>query len=395
MGQQENRVGLTMKRCAELPCPAGKERCYYHDTQMPALCLCVTRAGSRTFYVCRRVNGKPARMRVGRFPDLTLDLARKEAQRINGEVAVGNDPQAAKRAARDEPTLQQLFDYYLEHHAKPHKKSAPEDERMFRVYLSPWAKRRLSSIQRTDVQALHTKLGKENGIYVANRVRSLLCYVFNFGPDLGWKGVNPAVGIKAYQEQSRERFLQPAEMPRFLEAVEIEADRKFRDYFLCCLFTGARRSNVAAMRWEEINFEFGTWTIPKTKNGQAVTLPLVPTVVEILRFREKGRDGSPWVFPGKGKDGHVTAPKETWRRILKRAGLENFRVHDLRRTFGSWQAATGASLPIIGKSLGHKGHSATQVYARLELDPVRAAVQAATSAMLAAGQLAKEGGEDE
>jgi integrase len=91
------------------------------------------------------------------------------------------------------------------------------------------------------------------------------------------------------------------------------------------------------------------------------------------------------VFPGRGKTGHLVEPKTAWARILKRAGLQNLRLHDLRRTLGSWQAATGASLPIIGKSLGHKSLAATQVYARLNLDPVRAAVNTATDAMLLAG----------
>ena len=64
----------------------------------------------------------------------------------------------------------------------------------------------------------------------------------------------------------------------------------------------------------------------------------------------------------------------------------DLRIHDLRRTLGSWQAATGASLPIIGKSLGHKSLAATQIYARLNLDPVRASVSKATDAMLLAGE---------
>ena len=68
------------------------------------------------------------------------------------------------------------------------------------------------------------------------------------------------------------------------------------------------------------------------------------------------------------------------------ARLEDIRIHDLRRTMGSWQARTGASLVIIGKSLGHKSQQATAVYARLDLDPVRAAMETATSAMLEAAK---------
>ena len=79
-------------------------------------------------------------------------------------------------------------------------------------------------------------------------------------------------------------------------------------------------------------------------------------------------------------------PKTAWKRIIARAGIKDLRIHDLRRTLGSWQAAAGSSLPIIGKSLGHKSLGATQIYARLNLDPVRASVNKATEAMLLAAK---------
>ena len=80
-------------------------------------------------------------------------------------------------------------------------------------------------------------------------------------------------------------------------------------------------------------------------------------------------------------------PKKAWARLLERAGIENLRIHDLRRTLGSWQAKTGASLAIVGKSLNHKSHSTTAIYARLDLDPVRESVDRATGAILAAAGL--------
>jgi len=86
-------------------------------------------------------------------------------------------------------------------------------------------------------------------------------------------------------------------------------------------------------------------------------------------------------FPGEGKVGHLADPKKAWHRVLKRAGICDLRVHDLRRTLGSWQAAAGANSYIIGKSLGHKSQQSTAIYARLNLDPVRASVNQAIDAM--------------
>jgi integrase len=149
------------------------------------------------------------------------------------------------------------------------------------------------------------------------------------------------------------------------------------------------------MRWDEIDWKRATWTIPaeKAKSDEDMNVVLSPVVIQILENR-KASSLSPWVFPGVGKSGHLVEPKTAWARIMKRAGLTDVRLHDLRRTLGSWQAATGASLPIIGKSLGHESLEATKVYARLNLDPVRESVNRATQAMLIAGGVAgllKEG----
>jgi integrase len=199
-------------------------------------------------------------------------------------------------------------------------------------------------------------------------------------------GQNPTDRIKKFPEKSRERFLQPDEFPRFFKAVNEEANTTIRDYILISLLTGARRTNAVEMRWEQINFEHGTWTIPVTKSGDSHTVPLVPEAMEILMARKSDSE-SEWVFPGTGETGHLVEPTKAWRNILKRAGIKDLRLHDLRRTMGSWQASTGASLSVIGKSLAHKNVSTTAIYARLHLDPVRDAMSKATSAMMEAGKI--------
>ena len=252
---------------------------------------------------------------------------------------------------------------------------------MFRLYLSPWANRRLSTIHKTDVGALHTRVGKEHGHCGANRMLELLQVMLNKGMEWGWDGPNPARGVKAFQEKPRDRFLQADELPRFFEALAEEPNDTIRDYFLISLLTGARRSNVLSMRWEDMNLERGEWRIPETKNGTPQTVTLSPEAIVILTNRKKPTG---YVFPGTGKRGHLVEPKKGWARILKRAGIEDLRIHDLRRTLGSWQAKAGASLAIIGKSLNHKSVSTTAIYARLDLDPVRGSVNTATANMLAA-----------
>src|SRR5713101_7949803 len=92
--------------------------------------------------------------------------------------------------------------------------------------------------------------------------------------------------------------------------------------------------------------------------------------------------------PAQERADTLRKPKRAWVGVLERAGIKELRLHDLRRTHGSWMAAGGASLPMIGKALGHKNESTTAIYARLDLDPVRAAVKKANASMFrSAGSL--------
>jgi len=176
----------------------------------------------------------------------------------------------------------------------------------------------------------------------------------------------------------------------------------WHDFFQLCLFTGARRGNVASMAWQEIDFDRMTWTIPgsKTKNKRPVVIALPPPAVAILTNRLAWTAGTPWVFPANSASGHLVDPRKAWERVRTTSGLTDLRMHDLRRSLGSWQATAGASLAVIGASLGHADLKSTQVYARLQLDPVRAAVDQATTAMLQAGgmltlDVETKGGNDE
>ncbi|WP_341794084.1 MULTISPECIES: tyrosine-type recombinase/integrase [unclassified Rickettsia] len=153
-----------------------------------------------------------------------------------------------------------------------------------------------------------------------------------------------------------------------------------KDYVYISLYTGARKSNVLSMEWQEINLTDKTWHIPahKSKNGIPHLLPLAGKAIEILSERNKEKNNG-WVFPSprKSKSGHFQEPKKKWQKIVKKAGLEDFRIHDIRRTMGSWMAINGASQYIIGKALNHKSPKSTKIYARLSIDPVRAFMEKA------------------
>ena len=363
--------------------PPVSGRVYHRDSRFPGLQLCVTSADARTYYFVKRIGGKPTRIRLGTVEQLSVESARAAAAAVTGDMAAGRDPQQERRARRQQPNLQNLFDHWMLY-AKAHKKasSATGDEWLYKRYLDKWALRRLGTIKKADVQAHHAKIGRDNGIYSANRMLALLRSMFNKAEELGYRGDNPAKGIKLFKEQSRDRFLQPHEIGAFFRALEMETEL-FQHFFLLLLFTAARRSNLQSMQWVDLDLDGRFWKIPETKGGIPVIVPLVEPALVILRTRLLLANG-PWVFPGR-RGGHLTEPKGAWRRICKAAKLENLRPHDVRRSTGSWLAGQGTSLPIIGRLLGHKQAQTTMIYSRLALDPLREALDKATTAMLAAG----------
>ena len=380
------RVAFTMARAEAVPAPAAG-RVYVYDTQVVGLALCVTANGRRNWYWYGKITGQPVRVKMGAYPAVGVEEARKRALDVAAEVAAGGNPHTERQTRRRELTLGDLWESWLTH-AKERKreKSTREDERQWRTFLEAWSGRRLSGIGRVDVAALHARIGRGNGHYAANRALSLLSAMFNHAiGELAWQGVNPCKSVKRFPERSRDRFLSAEELPRFFQALAAEPNAAMRDFFLLGIFTGARRSNVQAARWQDIDLLARLWRIPPeaSKSGVPIVVPLCEPACEVLRRRLAEANGSPWVFPSaRSASGHLEEPKGVWRRIVQRAGLADVRIHDLRRSLGSWLAITGAPLAVIGKGLGHSQLRATEVYARLSVEPVREAIDVATAEIM-------------
>ena len=432
------KLKFTKTALLALTLPEAGKRMAVYDTEVSKLAMRITAAGSRTFYVVKRVGANMAWVKLGTFPDMTVEQARGEAQKILAEFAVGANPAAARRAIREEPTFAEALADMLMHKTK--RDGSPITERTkqdyldtVRLHMVAIANSKLSHITRSDVKAIHAKVSKKSARQ-ADKAIAIVSSVFNYAVDVEhFKGENPAARIKKNAVVTRDRFAQAVELPYLFTAI---AESSLSDFFLLSLLTGARRSNVQAMAWRELDLDARIWRIGMTKNGTPQNVTLSPEAVDVLVARKRATGMSPFVFPGEGKTGHLVEPKKAWAAILLRSSLRrlldhlevlgkltaeerqradqqvaiapaaaekryraiatalkvdqaiydmtDLRIHDLRRTLGSWQAKTGASLAIIGKSLNHKTHQATAIYARLDLDPVRQSVNTATQAMLEA-----------
>lgn len=401
MDIEENKIKFSDNRIQNIAYPSGATRLYFYDTEQPKLALQVTPTGTKTFQVryWDKIKKRTVAKTIGKYPATTIKQARKVTAALLVDVANGIDIVERDRAARDEDTLNELFTRWLRH-AKKHRQTWEDDVRRYDMHIKPaFGNKRLSWFNRDKVRNWHSQLtdktrqrkgpdGKPVKISptTANRTLALLKTIFSQErPDQP----NPCVGVKMFKETSRDRFLQPSELKSFLDALEHEETSEIlKDYILVSLFTGARRSNVLAMQWTELDLQQKVWRIPptKSKNGETMNIPLVEEVIDILQKRRK-QANSVFVFQSHGKSGHYTEPKRAWKTLLIRAKLKDIRLHDLRRTLGSYQTITGASSTIVGKTLGHKSPTATAVYARLNLDPVRHSMEIAVEAMKTAGEL--------
>ncbi|PWF44023.1 tyrosine-type recombinase/integrase [Massilia glaciei] len=429
--------------------PPSSGRTYCIDTQTRGLCLDVLASGTKTFQIYRKFDGKPKRIVLGRFSptlsdardlptgtdplslignsaELNVRMARKLADAVNASMDKSVDPAANARTVRQlkeqEMTLRQAFDRYFSDHVLAHeKRSAQLMKDDFARYLGTvpagqkkthgkersksagtvdWETRKLSSISPADTRRMLLNAKDGTGARTSNRILALLRAIFNKMIDWHlYTGANPCAGIDKFKENSRERFLTGDELPRFFAAIDKIDHVDFKDFILLSLFTGARRANVLGMRWQDINFHAAILTIPTevSKNGNPLTIPLTDAARTVL-VRRMGnapkmandpaeKTASPYVFAANSATGYMSPPNKHWKALLADAGIEDLRLHDLRRSLGSWAAMGGTSLPIIGKMLGHKTSQATSVYAHLQTGPVALAMEAATAAMQAQGKV--------
>jgi integrase len=382
------------------PPDLGK-RLVVYDIEIPKLALRVTSSGSKTFYVVKRTGADIAWIKLGTFPDMTIENARKEATKALAEFTYGVNPAAIRREFKKEPTLSEFFITFGERHGK-NKVTWESDQQRFTAYLEkPLGKKKLSEIDRAairDVIEDARKAGKAPG--TQRQIRGLISTILGRAVEWDRLQYNPAMGVKvAGAVVKRDRFLLTDELPRFFQSLKEEQSIVMRDFILMAVLTGARRGNLIEMHWDDIDLKNATWRIDKTKNGEPQIVTLSRQAVELLKSRHKETKGG-YVFAADSESGHISDPKQALVRVMKRAGIPYGRkvengvtLHDLRRTLGSWQAMTGASLTIIGKSLNHKSQAATAIYARLEntlqSSPVRDSVNKATDAMFALADVEK------
>jgi integrase len=180
---------------------------------------------------------------------------------------------------------------------------------------------------------------------------------------------SPGTRVRIAASRPRARVADKDELTAIKAELE-KQDPYWRDYFMLSILTGARRSNVASMRFEDVRG--ASWTIPATdaKMGEPITLPLVDEAVAIIEARRAIQETG-FLFPSNGRYGYVTHTWEKWDEIRKAAGCPDVRQHDLRRTLISRLAEAGVNPAIAAKAAGHRNVITTlKVYTSVRQDQV-------------------------
>ena len=376
-GQKSSSVPLTERRIRDAK-PGPKTRILW-DATVKGLGVRVTPAGVKSYVLNYRVGGRERRATLARCTALALKEARERAGHELAAIRSGEaDPLKRRQEAREAPTVAALVEQFFTIEAPARIKRGRMRAGTIAVYkyqagkhiLPAIGKRRVEDVTRADVERMVAPLPS----VTRNRVLALTSGLFRLAEtwDLRPYGTNPTRGVERAREEARDRTLSPSELAALAAALS-EAEARFPANVAAIRFaavTGLRIGEVLAVRWDNVDMETGRLTLPETKTGRRghdLPTPALAVLAALPRF-------GPWAFTNNGKaPATYKRVRETFARVAKAAGLEDVRLHDLRRTVMTRAALAGVGAHVLRDLLGHSDTAVADRYIRTLGDPVREA----------------------
>lgn len=373
--------------------PDPRKTVYLWDIDQYGFGLSITSKGAKSYFFSYSLPGwkSARRLTIGRTEALTLDQARSIAREMRGRVATGEDPAREREEVRDEPSVGDLCERFLEEHVEP--KLRPSTARSYRQILGalPIAVRQMkvSTVTGNDIARLHTALRKRP--YLANRTVAVLRKMFALAErwHLRPKFSNPASGHDPYPERldrgSRFSDEQLATVGRVLR--ELEAEERNDSFTLALLrvnlLTGLRPLEVRSLRWEDVDLNRRVITLRAAKTGTRSGF-LGKQAADLLASLPHV-EGNPYCFPGRKEGAHLLEPKRLWEEIQRRAELpEHLRPYDLvRHTFNTVAQEAGVAPEMVRVLVGHVPASISDRYTHYAL------ARTLEAADIAAGEIAR------
>lgn len=371
----------------------GEKPFEVRDTTLPGFLLRVQPSGSMTYYVAyRNQTGKKNRYKLGSHPVMSAPMAREEAKRKLAEVVMGEDPQAEKKEARRNITLEQFLDLHYGPWAEVNLKSYSPTMARLRSGFAPLMNKYLSELTAWDFEKhrqvrLKNKLGKsikEPGQATINRDQATMRAALSRAVQWGHLDSNPLEGVKkAKEDRNRKiRALESEEETRMLNYLRQERKRwklefkRLEVMIILSIDTGVRRGELFGLKWSDVDAKAQTLHVrgEGAKSSQSRTIPLSPRCVSILTAWKAQSGAEGLVFPGEAGEKLDNVTK-AWKRLLDKAEVCGLRWHDLRHTFGTRLANAGVPLPTVQRLMGHASIVTTQRYLHSTDQDARKAIE--------------------
>jgi integrase len=344
------------------------EKVNYYDTVEKGLIVRITENGTKSFCFRYKFNGKKRRFTFGRFPSMSLAMARTKVQTFRNNLLNGIDPQHKKEGRLNDLTFQELSEEFFKKHFPSLRESTKDKyRRIIKNDIYPHLKDlKINQINRLQIlKIIDQKAFADNSPTHANNIRARLHTIFNFALKRGLVEKNPVRQTPKYRHgmNRRERFYSESEINEiwnFLQKLREPTEQIFKLLFL----TGQRKRETKLMQWKNIDLKERLWVIPSdiTKNKTTHHVPLSGMVVDILKYlkREYSTD-SKYVFrtpfDHTTEDVPIKRIDASTRRIKNETTVSDFRPHDVRRTVATHLAKMRVRRTVVGKILNHKGLS--------------------------------------
>ncbi|MBU6257920.1 MAG: tyrosine-type recombinase/integrase [Burkholderiales bacterium] len=366
-------------------------------------------AGKASWILRYRLNGRGREKVLGRYPELSLKVAREQARQDRKQIERGIDVSAAKQAARAAsigvPTTERLTEAWFARYIKPRYKHPEVVERVLRKHIVPV----IGKIAVPDVQPVHVdevlmRIVARGAPTVANDALRYMTRMFKMAVRNQWIERNPAAEFELIDaggdEVARDRWLSLDELRQLSKAMRntpnFGRENELAIWLLLALCV--RKMELLSARWDAFDLQAGVWTLAKenTKTGAAIRIPLSEPVINWLAEAKVFSFGKPYVFPARrlvhrrmgvarvNRYEHVGA--DTLNVALKRLKLldiEHFTVHDMRRTARTHLARLGIDRFVAERSLNHKLGNIEGIYDSHDYFAERRAALGAWSALLA------------
>ena len=377
---------------AQLICPTDKSHFEVFDANLKGFYVDVQPSGHKCFRLRHRVKSKLRVTTLGNALLISADQARKMAVKvlagqsfgheINGLELMGSD-QSSNAVLMGE-TLESFFLEKYIPYVKSYKRSWKTDFSMIRNHLIPQIGRKSMRYLSPPEVAIFVDHMKQKGYAIGTINRALVLLRYGFELAIRWKEpgveVNPVKEIKNINDDNKlERYLCDKQAKVLMQAVAQSSNAMLQHIVLFLIYTGARKNEVLQACWQDVDWQKSSWRIPKTKSGKVRHVPLSRGALELLNKLQNqiklDQMGKRAIFANPETGKPCISFFYSWNSARVRAGMPEFRIHDLRHSFASYLVNAGRSLYEVQELLGHADIKTTSRYAHLSRERLAQAVE--------------------